>query len=138
AITAFEQSEMYMIRGQVPQAIELLQEAIGVDKNFAEAHLRVGSLYKDVGNLVRANYHLNKALEIMPDDKRTSGAYYALAEMSFKGQKYAEAKTFLETFKQVGEPDKRLMPEIDKLLRNIEFSQVAIKDTLSFRPTLLQ
>src|SRR5690554_3833057 len=80
AITAFEQSEMFMMRGQVPHAIELLQKAIENDKNFAEAHLRVGSLYKDVGNFIRAQYHLSRAIEILPEDKRTSGAYYALAE----------------------------------------------------------
>lgn len=127
-----------MMRGQVPHAIELLHKAIESDKNFAEAHLRVGSLYKDTGNLNRANYHLNRALEILPEDRRTSGAYYALAEMNFKVQKYAEAKTLLETFRTVGEPDKRLLPEIDKLMRNIDFSQVAINDTLPFRPMVLQ
>lgn len=138
AITAFEQSEMFMMRGQVSHAIELLQKAIESDKNFAEAHLRVGSLYKDMGNLNRANYHLNRAVEILPEDKRTAGAYYALADMHFKQYQYAEAKSLLETFKRVGEPDKRLLPEIDKLMRNIDFAQVAIKDTLAFRPKPLQ
>lgn len=138
AIAAFEQSEMFMMRGQIPHAIELLQNAIERDKDFAEAHLRIGSLYKDIGNVSRAHYHFNRALEILPEDRRTSGAYYALADMHFKERKYAEAQTLLETFKRIGEPDKRLVPEIDKLMRNIEFAQVAIKDTLPFRPTPLK
>src|SRR5690606_553555 len=74
AIAAFEQSEMFMMRGQIPHAIELLQNAIERDKDFAEAHLRIGSLYKDIGNVNRAHYHFNRALEILPEDRRTSGA----------------------------------------------------------------
>lgn len=137
AIASFEQSENFMIRGQIPQALELLQKALGVDKDFAEAHLRLGSLYKDIGNVDKAIYHLGRAVEILPKDKRTSGAYYALADINFKAEKYDEAKRLLESFKTVGQPDKRLLPEIDKLMRNIEFSKEAIKNPLPFKPVPL-
>src|SRR5690606_39601461 len=84
AIALFEQSEPYLIRGQFPQAIQLLQEALGKDQNFAEAHLRIGSLYKDVGNFDRTIYHLKRAIEILPEDTRTSAAYYSLGESYFQ------------------------------------------------------
>lgn len=137
AIASFEQSENYMIRGQTAQAIDLLQKALGADQNFAEAHLRLGSLYKDIGNINKAVYHLGRAIEVLPKDRRVAGAYYALADINFKAEQYDEAKELLEAFKTVGQPDKRLLPEIDKLMRNIDFSKEAKKNALPFKPVPL-
>src|SRR5699024_3066175 len=96
AIALFEKSEMFMMRRQFSQAIQLLQEAISKDEDFAEAHLRLGSLLRDVGNIDKAAYHLNKAVQILPNDRRTAGAYYVLAELNFQDMHYEQAKKLLE------------------------------------------
>lgn len=134
AIALFEESELYLIRGQFGQAIQLLQEAIGKDSEFAEAHLRLGSIYKNVGNVDKAILHLKKAVEILPNNARTSGAYFSLADIYFQLQKYDQASKFLEDFSKSGKPDKRIEADVEKLRANINFAREAIKNPLDFKP----
>lgn len=134
AIELFEESEPFLIRGQYGQAIQLLQESLSKDQEFAEAHLRLGSLYRNIGNIGKATLHLSRAVEILPDNSRTSGAYFSLADIYFQEQKYALADEYLESFIKVSKGDKRLEEDINRLRANIDFSREAIKRPLSFEP----
>src|SRR5690606_25158073 len=53
AIALYKEADNYRVRGQHQQAIQLLDEAIGRDKNFAEAYYRRGLVH-----FTRKNYDL--------------------------------------------------------------------------------
>jgi tetratricopeptide (TPR) repeat protein len=50
------------------RAIELLEKAIGLDPKYAAAHQALGRLYQKRKDLLRADYHFRRSLEIDPAD----------------------------------------------------------------------
>ena len=50
------------------KAIDLLERAIRIDAEYAEAHQVLGRLYQRAKDLVRADYHFRRSLDIDPAD----------------------------------------------------------------------
>ena len=50
------------------RSIELLERAIQIDPDYAIAHQALGRLYQRARDLVRAEYHFRRSLEIDPAD----------------------------------------------------------------------
>ena len=50
------------------KAIELLEKAIQIDLSYSLAHQDLGKLYQHAGDLIRAEYHLRRAVETDPTD----------------------------------------------------------------------
>src|SRR5580658_4679519 len=51
-----------------PEAISLLERAIQIDADYAEAHQALGRLYQTTKDLLRADYHFRRSLDIDPAD----------------------------------------------------------------------
>ena len=49
----------------IDKAIEYYENQLAVYDNFTEMHYQLGKIYLDKNNLYKANYHLNKAKELI-------------------------------------------------------------------------
>jgi predicted Zn-dependent protease len=66
---------LYLKRGDLPLALEYLQEAFDMDSSFVEHYIYLARAYHLSGNLVRARELLEKAYEIDPKNTLTEVFY---------------------------------------------------------------
>ncbi|MBC8366424.1 tetratricopeptide repeat protein [bacterium] len=88
--------------GEYLDAIGRLRDAVAADANFAEAHARLGILYRRVGDLDQAHEALGKALKIQP---KNSEYLYAMGTVLFDQDDYRRAE---KAFRQSWAEDGRL------------------------------
>jgi Tfp pilus assembly protein PilF len=55
-------------KGDKPDAIAKLEEAVALDDSFAIGHGMLAKLYVDIAEAEKAIYHAKKVVEIEPDD----------------------------------------------------------------------
>ncbi|MDQ3394338.1 MAG: OmpA family protein [Bacteroidota bacterium] len=134
AISNYHESENYIIRKQYSKAVELLQESVKRDPKFAEAHLRLGTLYKSLDKPDLALLHFEKAVALKPDDMMFIGGYYALAEHYFSLGKYSNADEFLKNIISKNPQDPRIRKDVQNLQENVDFASENINKPLSFDP----
>src|SRR5690242_3999711 len=67
AIELYMSADNYRVRGQYTQAIDLLNQAIDKDKEFVEAYLSLGIIYKSRKDLARSTENLAKGLQLTTD-----------------------------------------------------------------------
>jgi tetratricopeptide (TPR) repeat protein len=72
-----------------PEALMRLREAIEVDPRFAEAHARLGILYRRLGELEQAREALSQSLELSP---KNSKFLYAMGTVFFDLEEYKRAE----------------------------------------------
>ncbi len=137
AIQLFQSSEDFIIRRQYGKAIEILQQALQKDREFAEAHLRIGSSYLATNNAEKALYHYEEAVKLKPDDKAFVGGYFALADLYFQRGEYSKAGDLANKVSTYKPLPKHIASELDGLLANVAFASEKIKEPLPFKPTPL-
>ena len=81
-------------QGDFDAAVELLQRALALDPEVAEAHGTLGEIHLRKGELETAEEHLRAELRSQPDDTRTM---FTLATVLDLAQKPEEAKTLLRS-----------------------------------------
>lgn len=79
-------------REDIERAVPHLQKAIAVFPNFAEAELKLGAAYMDVGAWNRAEETFQKVLEI---NSKAANGYFALGEVYRREKKYDDAEKVL-------------------------------------------
>ncbi len=62
-----ELGQRYMQRGQLEQALEKLEKALGFDPNYMPAHTVIAVLYERIGKPALAEKHYRKAVALAPD-----------------------------------------------------------------------
>ena len=134
AIQYYEQSTNFFIRRQYGPALELLEYALKKDKNFAEAHLRVGKIYYAVNNEDQAKFHLQKAVKERYDDPRFTDAHLLLANLQFGDGEYDDAQELLQHLLKIPRLPKVIKDDARSLLANIEYTQQEINNPLPYRP----
>ena len=86
--------------GDYLAAIGRLRDAVETDGRFAEAHARLGILYRRIGELDQARESLTRALSL---DPRNSEYMYAMGTVLFDQEHYRRAaSSFRESWKQDG------------------------------------
>jgi len=75
--------------GEYLDAIGRLRDAVEADAYFAEAHARLGVLYRRVGDLDQAREALDRALKIRP---KNSEYLYAMGTVLFDQENYRRAE----------------------------------------------
>jgi tetratricopeptide (TPR) repeat protein len=81
-------------QGDFEQAVDLLQRALVLDPQVAEAHGTLGEIFMRTGELEEAERELRSELRMHPGDTRTM---YTLATVLDMAQKPSEAMTLLES-----------------------------------------
>ena len=85
ALALEQESDQLKAEGKYPEAIAKLQEALGVDPNFARAHLALSVLYHKLEDYAKSVEHAEKAVEIEPDDPFNISALSVTYQRAFEG-----------------------------------------------------
>lgn len=113
------------------ESIDLLAESVKLDPTFFEAYLRMGSLYKALGNEDSTFSKFQKYERVSPQP--LASVLEKLAFMSFDRGLYKESQDYLSKFlKRV--PEKASDPELILLQESIAFA----KDQLISQPDSLK
>src|SRR6187551_1839707 len=88
AIEFYMSADNYRVRGQYKQAIDLLNQAIDKDKNFVEAYLSLGIIYKSQKDLTHSTENFEKGLKLTTDPKKQKPYYFELADNNLRSGKY--------------------------------------------------
>jgi OOP family OmpA-OmpF porin len=123
AIELYTEADNYRVRGQFPQALKLLQQAIEKDKNFVEAYYRTGLVYMSLNNYLLAAASFEKGLALTNDPKKQKVFWFDLGETYFTLGEYDKADKLIGDFLNVETANKQRIDRARILKNNIEFSR---------------
>lgn len=122
AIELYTESDNYRVRGQFPQAIELLTQAIAKDKNFAEAYYRLGVVYHNMRSYQKAIDNYETALSLLTDIRKQKVVMFDLGEAYLTVGNYQKASVNLTTFLQNESLNKPKIQQATKMLNDAKFA----------------
>lgn len=132
AIRYYEESENYYVRRQYGQAIQLLQQAVDRAPEFREAHIRLGSIYRTVGEYEKALGHLEAARDA--GGKQESESIFALGELAWQMGNYQQAEDYMEDFLSRDPRQPTLRSAAVSILENTRFAQEQMRNPHPFKP----
>ncbi|WP_017731384.1 OmpA family protein [Nafulsella turpanensis] len=133
AIRLFEESENYFIRRQYGQAVQLLKESLGKEEDFLEAHLRLGAIYRAVGQYDEALAHLEQANQLA-DGAPNPQALFSLGELYWQLGKYEQAEKQMTQFLSLQPRQKALVSIAENIVADAAFALEQLKNPLPFKP----
>lgn len=98
AIELYTEADNYRVRGQYPEALELLRQAVDKDKNFSEAYFRQALIYKTLHDYVQSTSIFMKGLNMNTDPKKQKAYFYELAENYLLVGDYEKSLQFLDRY----------------------------------------
>ncbi|MEN7548528.1 OmpA family protein [Rapidithrix thailandica] len=121
------------------KAKELLQKAIKTDDTFSDAYFALGNiheLYRE-GNQAREYYQ--QTVKLSPAESRFLHAWYFLAQDAMASGRYQEAKELAGKYLNSNSPRKRkrLVNELNLLMKNVEYALEAVNHPIPFDPVSL-
>ncbi len=125
AIELYKEADNYRVRGQHEQAIQLLDEAINRDKNFAEAYYRRGLVYFTRKNYDRAIADFEKGLSLTGDPNRQKVYWFDLGEAYLSTGNYAKAGEMLRKFVATEKRNQAKVNRAMVMLKSVEFASSA-------------
>ena len=117
-------------------AIVNLQEAINKDPKFVEALVKLGNIYKLLGNSDKAKQLFRQAAEAKPDAKEMSAIYFNVGEDYFKEANYETAKAYFDKTLTYS-TDKTTIEKTNNYIAKCEFAVEAKKHPVPFSPELM-
>ncbi|MDX2301364.1 MAG: OmpA family protein [Microscillaceae bacterium] len=145
AIKLYEKAQQYLRLRQFDEGVSYLLKAVKTDKNFAEAHYKIATLFSldyktnQIANPGLANEYYQKSIEYFryaiaaaPEDPRFSAAYLDLANYYMDKGDYTNAKKSAEKFLSF-KPEDKYLAASKKIITDCEFAQEAIKKPLDFK-----
>ncbi|MEM7654704.1 MAG: OmpA family protein [Bacteroidota bacterium] len=114
------------------RAIQSYQAALNIEPDFAHAHNQLGIVAHATRRYDKAEFHLSRAYELMPE-AFTSLTFY-LGQTYFALGQYSEATDLLEQFVKAGKGRRYDRGKAAFDLRHARYSMDAIKDSLDFQP----
>lgn len=119
----YVEADNYRVRGQYPQAIELLNQAIDKDKKFFEAYYRLGLVYMGKKNYPEAIRQYEKGLALTSDPAKQKVFWYDLGDCYFFLGRYDKAAQLFTDFLKVEVASKPKIEHANQALRNAEFAK---------------
>lgn len=112
AIEYYLQSDNFRIRGQLTQAIALLNQAIAKDTKFEEAYYRLGLTYRSAGELVLSVKSFEKGASLTHDLVKEKSYSFILGETYLKQGLYNSAIPHLDRFLALEKFDKAKLKQV--------------------------
>ena len=106
AIDLYVEADNYRVRGQYDQAIRLLKQAIEKDKKFEEAYSRLGTTYRNAGDLNLSSQSFEDALALTPYPVKQKVYLYYLGDNYLRIGQYEKAITSIDKFLLIEKTDK--------------------------------
>jgi OOP family OmpA-OmpF porin len=137
AIEAYTEADNYRVRGQLKPAIELLNEAIGRDKNFFEAYLRMGYCYKALNDFAKAKEYFENGLRITPEMRWQKVFWIELADVGMKTGDYRSVKGYTQQYLQNETINKQRIAQMSLWEACADFSIQNMRNEIKFNATRL-
>ena len=129
----FEEARKYYVDNNYQAAIETADKLLLKDPEYADAHLLLAEIYKDIDSTRLEIKHLTKAIEF--DDNPLID--FRLGESFYKLGMYSEALSFYEKYKENKNiPEKRQFLLACKIA-SCRFALNSIENPVAFEPTNL-
>ncbi len=116
----FEKADKKYKERSFYDALSLLEESVQADPNFFEAHIRMGSLYKAIGQEDSVYTKYQAYLNTAPDP--IASVIERLAHMAFDRGEYEKAEKYLTKFLTVI-PEKKNSDDIVLLSKSLDFAK---------------
>jgi OmpA-OmpF porin, OOP family len=123
AIELYTEADNFRVRGQFPQAIALLEEAIEKDKGFVEAYYRMGLVYMTGKKYPDALKYFEKGLSLTTDIKKQKVFWFDLAETYFTLGEYDKAEKMINDFLAAETVNKQKIDRARMLSKNVAFAR---------------
>lgn len=123
AIELYTEADNYRVRGQLTQAIQLLNQAIAKDKQFVEAYYRLGLVYMSSKDYNTAIQNFEQAIAATSDVKKHRVIWFDLGESYFTIGNYEQAERYLQQFVDSSPTVKAKADKAKLLLSNITFAK---------------
>lgn len=122
AIEWYTEADNYRVRGQFPQAIQLLEKALDKDKDFHEAWFRLGQTYKMARKYPKAAEIFQRAMQHNPLNKPLTGIYFELGEIYLGLGDHDKAQLYLTQYLTSNPGNKNKIAEAKKMLNNAQYA----------------
>jgi OmpA-OmpF porin, OOP family len=122
AIELYISADNFRVRGQLDQAIDLLNQAIAKDSKFEEAYYRLGLTYRSASNLAIACENFEKGLSLTQDPRKQKTYTFILGESYLRQGKYDQSLLNLDKFLLLEKADKPKIEQAKVWKSQCEFS----------------
>ncbi len=122
AIELYTEADNFRVRGQYTQAITLLNQAIDKDKNFVEAHYRLGLVYFTVKNYTKAIQSFEIALSVTTDVRKHKIIWFDLGEAYLLTGQYQKAVATFSDYIKVENQNKQKLDRANLFLQNAQYA----------------
>ena len=122
AIELYTEADNYRVRREFSQAVNLLNQAIDKDKNFVEAHYRLGLVYFNMRTYSKAVAQWEKALTLTDDLRKQKVIWFDLGEAYLLQGEYEKAMKVLSAFVNNESLNKQKIARATENFRNAEFA----------------
>jgi OmpA-OmpF porin, OOP family len=112
AIEYYLHSDNFRVRGQLTQAIALLNQAIAKDAKFEEAYYRLGLTYRSAGELALSVKSFEKGISLTRDLVKEKTYSFILGETYLKQGEYNSAIPNLDRFLALEKFDKAKLEQV--------------------------
>ncbi len=123
AIELYTEADNFRVRGQLNQAIALLQQALEKDDEFVEAYYRLGIVYMTSRNYQQAIKNFEKGLSLTSDIKKQKVFWFDLGETYFTIGEYDKSEKLISDFLNAETMNKQRIDRAKMLHNNIKFAQ---------------
>ncbi len=137
AIELYTDADNFRVRGQYDKAIDLLNQAIGKDRNFEEAYFRLGLTLKNQQEIQKSSESFEKGLSLLQDFRKKSVYRYELADNYLKLGNYVKALEILNLYLNSEKANGIKIGQAKVWKGHAEFGLAHQHDNLSYQPTAL-
>ncbi|MFM8913813.1 MAG: tetratricopeptide repeat protein, partial [Flammeovirgaceae bacterium] len=122
AIELYTQADNFRVRGQMNEAIALLQQALEKDKKFEEAYFRLGLAYRSAGDLVKSNQTFESGVALTVDPVKKKNYQYLLCEGYLRTGSYRQSLDNGVVFLNSEKFDKKKLLQVELWKKQCQFS----------------
>jgi OOP family OmpA-OmpF porin len=123
AMELYIEADNYRVRGQYPQAISLLTQALEKDNEFVEAYYRIGIVYMSLREYKKAIQYFEKGLSLTSDIRKQKVFWFDLGESYFTQGEYDKTEKLITDFLKIETQNRKIIDRARMLLNNARFAK---------------
>ena len=134
AIELYNEADNYRVRGEYPQAMTLLKQAMDKDKNFSEAYFRLALIYKSLREYPKATDYYLQGLGLNMDVRKQKPYFFELGEVYLLRGDYDKSLQFLNRYLDNEIVNKAKIDQASMWKRNATYALRNQKSANQFQP----
>ena len=134
AIELYKLADNYRVRGQLAEAEDLLKQAIAKDKEFLEAHYRLGLVFKQQRKYTEAEISFLNAQDLARDPKKKAPVLGELADIAIKRGDYEATKKFATELVRMDQWDRNRIAHASFLIKCADYALQNQELKTEFKP----